>query len=202
MIAIHLKIKFHFFFQLLWFYFENSVNISRNFIFPLPILFKSKPKPSISMIAIHFKIKFHFFFQLLWFYFENSVNISRNLIFSLLIIASGTSNLMKDKYSPLSCSIPSLSPSVNGCVNAMAELVPPHSDFSCLVASTDYVHDFLAGAQELIECFSSGLRVLNHERERLKLVMEATSETTSISSRTGAPGNIPFHLFYSLMHDI
>jgi len=103
--------------------------------------------------------------------------------------ASGTSNLMKDKYSPLSCSIPSLSPSVNGCVNAMAELVPPHSDFSCLVASTDYVHDFLAGAQELIECFSSGLRVLNHERERLKLVMEATSETTSISSRTGAPAS-------------
>lgn len=109
--------------------------------------------------------------------------------------ASGSSNL-KEKHSPLSCSIPSLSPSANGCSNAaMAELLLPppmtqltaSSDFSCLMTSTDYVHEFLHGAQDLIECFTSAMRVLNHERERLKLVTEAASETTSISSRSGAP---------------
>lgn len=120
-----------------------------------------------------------------WKYKPNSNDCRLNL-------ASGTSNL-KEKHSPLSCSIPSLSPSANGCTSTMSELLPPpttfagSADLSCLMSSTDYVQEFLHGAQDLIECFSSVLRVLNHERERLKLVTEAASETTSISSRSGAP---------------
>ncbi|XP_032783250.1 oxysterol-binding protein-related protein 3 isoform X1 [Daphnia magna] len=91
---------------------------------------------------------------------------------------------LNDKHSPLSCSIPSLSPSINGS-SATEMLAPPMSDCNML-SPTDPGHDFLNGAQDLIGRLTTCLRTLNHERERLKLVIETATETSSISSRNGA----------------
>jgi len=45
--------------------------------------------------------------------------------------------------------------------------------------------EFVNGAQDLVNRLTSSLRVLTHERERLKLVLETAAETNSISSRNG-----------------
>ncbi|EFX82655.1 hypothetical protein DAPPUDRAFT_48987 [Daphnia pulex] len=82
------------------------------------------------------------------------------------------------------CSIPSLSPSMNGS-SATEMLAPPTSD-SNMLSPADPGHDFLNGAQDLIGRLTTCLRTLNHERERLKLVIETATETSSISSRNGA----------------
>ena len=98
-------------------------------------------------------------------------------------------NHLSDKHSPLSVSIPSLSPSVNGASTDQHQLGLPPSD-SVLTLSPGVIgdpgHDFLNGAQDLISLLTSSLRTLNHERERLKLVIETVAETASISSRNGA----------------
>lgn len=91
-----------------------------------------------------------------------------------------------EKHSPLSCSIPSLSPSVNGSV--VSEMISPASDQS---GTLEPAQDFFNAGQDLIRSLTSALRVLNHEKERLKLVVETLAETTSISSRNGGTmGNL------------
>ena len=105
---------------------------------------------------------------------------------------------LSDKHSPLSVSIPSLSPSINGGGGGGGgtssgqgdhyQLGLPTSE-SVLTLSPgvgEPAHDFLNGAQDIISLLTSSLRTLNHERERLKLVIETVAETASISSRSGA----------------
>lgn len=109
---------------------------------------------------------------------------------------------LNDKHSPLSCSIPSLSPSMNGS-SVTETLAPPTSESNALLSPAEPGHDFLNGAQDLISRLTAGLRTLNHERERLKLVIETATETSSISSRNGAPapgvGEIhAYHYFLTL----
>ena len=101
---------------------------------------------------------------------------------------------LSDKHSPLSVSIPSLSPSINGGGGTSSgqgdhyQLGLPTSE-SVLTLSPgvgEPAHEFLNGAQDIISLLTSSLRTLNHERERLKLVIETVAETASISSRSGA----------------
>lgn len=98
-------------------------------------------------------------------------------------LSAATVNLAQtDKHSPLSCSIPSLSPSANGGVDLLA----PPAAVEPLLSPGEPAHEFLNGAQDLIARLTACLRSLGHERERLKLAIEAAAETASISSRNGA----------------
>ncbi len=75
---------------------------------------------------------------------------------------------------------------MNGSSATAEMLAPPTSESTAMLSPAEHGHDFLSGAQDLIGRLTTCLRTLNHERERLKLVIETATETSSISSRNGA----------------